>query len=131
FGHFFFTINTLTNAAREGARRAVVTNDATGAQAKSVAYDAACEYLAPAGLAPGGGGATCVNNCNINCPTITTDLVNWGSTISTRSSTVKINGAFKNITGFSYRVLPGSTNPFASMTNVNAVSQMRWELAPN
>jgi Flp pilus assembly protein TadG len=131
FGHFFFTMNTITNAAREGARRAVVTSDATGAQAKTMAYDGACQYLAAAGLAPGGGGANCPNNCKLNCPSIDPELVNWGGANATVSVTITINGAFKNITGFSYKVLPGSSNPFASMTNLSAVSQMRWELAPN
>jgi Flp pilus assembly protein TadG len=128
FGHFFLTMNTITNAAREAARRASVQD--TDVLMKSEGIKAANVYLTPAGLAPGGGGVA--KNCSVICPVVTVtpppDL-----TLTDASVTVEITipGAFKNITGFSYKVLPGATNPFASMTGLKAVSQMRWELAPN
>jgi Flp pilus assembly protein TadG len=127
FGHFFFTMNTITNAAREAARRASVQT--TGALITSEGIEAANQYLAPAGLAKGS--VRTPKNCNLICPDIVVtppDLAKGDPTVKVE---ITIAGAFKNITGFSYKVLPGGANPFASMTNLHAVSQMRWELAPN
>jgi Flp pilus assembly protein TadG len=126
FGHFFFTMNTITNAAREAARRASVQPDAATIQSAGLA--AANEYLQPAALAPGVGGGA--KNCSLNCPTVNVSLVNPGTTNATVNVTIQL-ATFKNITGFTYRVMPGFTSPFASLTNLQQVSQMRWELAPN
>ena len=122
FGHFFFTMNTITHAAREAARRASVQT--TTANMISEGTTTANTYLAPARLSQG--------NCSLNCPTITiTPPVNLAANNAAVTVTIQINGAFQNVTGFTYQVLPGFSSPFASMTNLRAVSQMRWELAPN
>jgi Flp pilus assembly protein TadG len=122
FGHFFFTMNTINNAAREAARRASVQT--TTGDMITEGTNAANTYLAAAGLS----GA----NCPMNCPTVTVtppaNTAVWNASVRV---TITIPGAYRNITGFSYRVLPGFNSPFSSMTNLQSVSDMRWELAPN
>jgi Flp pilus assembly protein TadG len=126
FGHFFFTMNTVTNAAREAARRASVIEDPT--QIDLAAKTAANSYLFAAGLSDGNPGA---KNCKLNCPVVTVQTANMALPNATITVTITIPGAFKNVTGFTYKVLPSFNSPFASMTGLNAVSQMRWELAPS
>lgn len=125
FGHLFFSVNTITNAAREAARRAAVQPSAATAAQEATA--AANEYLAPAGLAPGGGGVA--RNCTINCPTITVTALSAASPDTVRV-VITIPGAFRNLTNFSYAVLPGFSNPFSLMVDLSATSEMRWELTP-
>lgn len=123
FGHLFFVVNTMTNAAREGARRGAV--QPTSALVTSEGELAANRYLALAGLAPGSGSVQA--NCNLNCPTVTVVGPDANNNVT---ATVVIPGQFNTITGFSYAVIPNFANPFALLTNVGATSEMRWELAP-
>ena len=120
FGHLMFVVNTMNNAAREGARRGAVESDAT--QIASVASDTANTYLSAARLGPG--------SCRSNCPDVNaTYHAAAGGVQASVEVTVSL-GAFHNITGFTYRVLPGLTNPFEAIGRINTVSRMRWELSP-
>ena len=127
FGHLFFSVNTITNAAREAARRAAVQDSATSAEA--AADEAANQYLAPAGLAPGSASGSIAANCSIKCPTVTVTALSAANPDTIRV-VITIVGPFQNITGFSYAVLPGFTNPFDLMVDLSATSEMRWELTP-
>lgn len=127
FGHLFFSVNTITNAAREAARRAAVQDNA--ADAEEAADEAANQYLAPAGLAPGSASGSVAANCALNCPTITVTAMGPADPETVRV-VITIAGPFQNITGFSYAVLPGFSNPFSLMVDLSATSEMRWELTP-
>ena len=111
FGHLFFVVNTMTNAAREGARRGVVQEKST--DVTTTATTTANDYLTAAGLG---------SSCPLDCPTASATLDTGTLTV-----TVTVSGTFQNITGFSYS-LPGFSSPFASMNNLSAKSTMRWEL---
>jgi Flp pilus assembly protein TadG len=111
FGHLFFVVNTMTNAAREGARRGAVEPNA--ATVATSAQSAATQYLTAAGLGTG---------CKLDCPTVTPSFAN-----GTVGVTVMVPGQFQNITGFTY-TLPGFQNPFSQLVGMSATSQMRWEL---
>lgn len=125
FGHLFFSVNTITNAAREAARRGAVQPSA--ATAAQEAVETANEYLAPAGLAPGSTGVA--QNCTINCPTVTVTALSVANPETVRV-VITIPGGFQNVTGFSYAVMPGFSNPFSLMVDLSATSEMRWELTP-
>jgi len=113
FAHLFFVKAVLTNAAREGARTGAV--QATQGSVATAAHTAAVNYLTQAGLAGG--------SCRIDCATSTETFAS-GPDITV---TVTVSGAFQNISGFTYRVLPGMTNPFAALSGLNAQSTIRWE----
>jgi Flp pilus assembly protein TadG len=119
FGYLMFVVSTMNNAAREGARRGAVDGNAT--TASSSAQLAAQDYLNAAGL-----GAS----CRINCPTANAVFTApAGTTAGNVTVTVTLPQP-RGISGFTYNVLPGATNPFANMGAIRAVSQMRWELSP-
>lgn len=107
FGHMLFVVNTITNAAREGARRGVVQR--TAANIVSTAEAAATNYLSAASIQ----GAT------VAATEDGTDVV----------VTVTVTG-YTPISGFSYNV-PGLSSPnLAASRDLTAVSTMRWEFAP-
>ncbi|MFT3926094.1 MAG: TadE/TadG family type IV pilus assembly protein [Myxococcales bacterium] len=111
FGHLFFVVNTMTNAAREGARRGAV--DPNAATVATTAQNAAMQYLTAAGLGTG---------CRLDCPKVTPTFA-----AGTVGVTIAVPGQFQNITGFTYS-LPGFSSPFKSLKGLSATSQMRWEL---
>lgn len=111
FGHLFFVVNTMTNAAREGARRGAV--DPNAATVTTTAQNAARQYLTAAGLGSG---------CRLDCPSVTPTFAN-----GTVGVTVTVPGQFQNISGFTY-ALPGFQSPFTKLKGLSATSQMRWEL---
>jgi Flp pilus assembly protein TadG len=125
FGHLFYVVNTMTNAAREGARRGAVK--ATPAFAGAAAEEAANEYLSFAALAPGYGAVS--KNCNLNCPTIKITEPVEGDPDATVTVELIVAGQFKNVTGFTYAVIPGFSNPFSLIQDLTIKSEMRWELA--
>lgn len=127
FGHFFFTMNTIQNAAREAARRASVVEDTSTID--TIAKDQANTYLKAAGLAEGSPGVT--KNCTTICPHVDVLQTSPGTKDHAIQVTITVQGAFKNVTGFSYKILPGFDSPFASMKDLKSVSTMRWELAPS
>ena len=119
FGYLMFVVSTMNNAAREGARRGAV--EAVNGNVVSSATLAAQRYLNAAGLGTG---------CRVNCPTTAATFVApVGNTQGDVTVTVTLAQA-RGISGFTYRVMPGSTNPFNNMGAIRAVSQMRWELSP-
>ena len=120
FGYLMFVVSTMNNAAREGARRGAV-DSGTATAIRDNAELAARRYLNAAGLGAG---------CRINCPTaaaVFTPPV--GLNPGNVTVTVTLAQA-RGISGFTYRVLPGATNPFSTMGAIRAVSEMRWELSP-
>lgn len=120
FGYLMFVVSTMNNAAREGARRGAVESNV--ANIETEARNAAQRYLTAAGLGTG---------CRVNCPA--TPVASYVAATSSVPGNVIVTVTLaqaRGISGFTYRVLPGSTNPFSSMGAIRAVSQMRWELSP-
>ncbi|HET8933026.1 MAG TPA: TadE/TadG family type IV pilus assembly protein [Polyangiales bacterium] len=120
FGYLMFVVSTMNNAAREGARRGAV--ESTTANVVSASNLAAQRYLNAAGLGTG---------CRINCPSSSAVFTAPVGTTTPGNVTVTVTlPQARGISGFTYRVLPGATNPFTRMGAIRAVSQMRWELSP-
>ena len=120
FGYLMFTVSTMNNAAREGARRGAV--ESVPANVETNARTAAQFYLDRAGLGTG---------CRSNCPSA--PVATYVAPVGTNPGSVTVTVTLaqpRGISGFTYRVLPGSTSPFTSMGAIRAVSQMRWELSP-
>ena len=106
FGHMLFVVNTITNAAREGARRGVVQQNLSNVA--SAAETAADGYLSAAGITGATSSAAMSGN----------DLV----------VTVSIP-EYKNISGFDYN-LPGlSASNLGEKRTLSSISTMRWEFA--
>ena len=106
FGHMLFVVNTITNAAREGARRGVVQQNP--ANIAAAAQAAANTYLAAGGIR--GGTASAVLN---------------GSDVVVTVSIPQ----YRKISGFGYN-LPGlSASGLAGPRALTSVSTMRWEFA--
>ncbi len=104
WGYVFFVDLSLTNAAREGARRGVTA--ATEEMAVQEAKDAVEAYLVAAGLGTGG-----------------LNEVEWDATMENPNLTVKTSIAdFEPLIGF----LPEAALP----SSLSATAVMRWELAP-
>lgn len=107
FGHMLFVVNTITNAAREGARRGVVMRDASSIV--STAQSGATAYLTAARLS---NTATVTATRNGNDVVVTVTVSNY-----------------RPISGFSY-VVPGiSASNLANSRTLSATSTMRWEFA--
>lgn len=107
FGHMLFVVNTITNAAREGARRGVVQRDSDNIVPAAEA--AATAYMTASGIGGSAASATLEGD----------DVV---VTVALPSYT--------NITGFGYD-LPGLSSPgLGGSRTLSSVSTMRWEFAP-
>ena len=119
FGHLMFVVNSMNSAAREGARAGAVEQDATKIQATAEA--AAKKYLTVAGLGS--------DRCRSNCPAAAAVYTPASGNVPASVQVSVSLGVFKNITGFTYRVLPGLANPFEALGKINTVSTMRWELS--
>lgn len=100
FGTMLYTVNTITNAAREGARQGVVQRQQANIEA--AAQDAAQNYLDAAGISD------------------TTVTASFDGT-SILTVTVAIQN-YANITGFSYGGMDLFHDPSSTAT-------MRWEFA--
>ena len=121
FGYLMFTVSTMNNAAREGARRGAVQAGDDGT-IRGAAERAAQRYLDSAGLGAG---------CRSNCPSA--PVATFAPAVATTPGMVTVTVTLpqvRGISGFTYRVLPGVSSPFTSMGAIRAVSQMRWELSP-
>src|SRR5262245_38974317 len=106
FGHMLYTVNTITTAAREGARRGVVQRQSDDISAAAEA--AANSYLVATGIH--GGTAKAVLDGN-----------NVVVTVSIPEYT--------NISGFGYD-LPGLSAPsLGGKRALKSVSTMRWEFS--
>jgi Flp pilus assembly protein TadG len=114
FGHLFFVKSVITNAAREGARTGAVQANA-GTQAAAATTEAQ-KYLTAAGLGTG---------CRLDCPTVASAY-----NAPNVEVTITVPGQFRNLSGFGYAILPGFSNPFALILNMQAKSAMRWESLP-
>jgi Flp pilus assembly protein TadG len=118
FGHLFFVKSVITNAAREEARYRAVQATASARDAAGISTTTT-NVLTAANLY----GA----NCRMDCATVSTSYDAANSNVVV---TVTVSGTFQNISRFGYGVLPGFGNPFSSITNLKAKSEMRWESAP-
>lgn len=106
FGHMLYVVNTITNAAREGARRGVVQQDADDITTAATAGAEA--YMDASGI----GGSTASAAVNGDDVVVTVTVANYD-----------------NITGFSYN-LPGlSATELSATRTLSSVSTMRWEFA--
>jgi Flp pilus assembly protein TadG len=125
FGHLFFVKSVMTDAAHEGARHAAVLAatldsdgsidwDITGPSIESDAESRATYYLDAAGLGVG----------QLDHPNA---VASFDKATGEITVTLTIDHPFNNITGFSYAVIPGFSNPFAALTDLTAVSHMRYE----